>query len=62
MKENAYQSIIQGKIYISVQKNYKHPRQLNINNIHTHTHTHTHTKKEKKNLHVRIILNYAVKS
>ena len=42
MKENAYQSIIQGKIYISVQKNYKHPRQLKINNIHTHT------KKEKK--------------
>ena len=31
MKENAYQSIIQGKIYISVQKNYKHPRQLKIN-------------------------------
>ena len=41
MKENAYQSIIQGKIYISVQKNYKHPRQLKINNIHTQ-------KKKKK--------------
>ena len=48
MKENAYQSIIQGKIYISVQKLYKHPRQLKINNIHTHTHTHTHTKRKKK--------------
>ena len=53
MKENAYQNIIQGKIYISVQKNYKHPRQLKINNI--------HTQKKKKKLHVRIILNYAVK-
>ena len=53
MKENAYQSIIQGKIYISVQKNYEHPRKLKINNIHTHT---------QKELHVRIMLNYAVKS
>ena len=34
MKENAYQGIIQGKIYISVQQNYNHPRQLKINNIH----------------------------
>ena len=52
MKENAYQSIIQGKIYISVQKNYKHPTQLKINNIHT----------KKKKPHVRIMLNYAVKT
>ena len=53
MKENAYQNIIQGKIYISVQKNYKHPRQLKINNIH---------KKKEEKLHVRIMLNYAVKN
>ena len=51
MKENAYQSIIQGKIYISVQKNYKHPRQLKINKY-----------PPKKKLHVRIMLNYTVKS
>ena len=52
MKENAYQSIIQGKIYISVQKNYKHPRQLKISKY----------PPKKKKLHVRIMLNYTVKS
>ena len=54
MKENACQSITKlRQIYISAQKNYKQPRQLKINNIH---------KPKKKRLHVRIMLNYAVKS
>ena len=53
MKENARQSITKlRQIYISAQKNYKQRRQLKINNIH----------KPKKKLHVRIMLNYAVKS
>ena len=55
MKENARQSITKlRQIYISAQKNYKRPRQLKINNI--------HKSKKKKKLHVRIMLNYAVKS
>ena len=55
MKENARQSITKlRQIYISAQKNYKRPRQLKINNI--------HKSKKKKKLHVRFMLNYAVKS
>ena len=54
MKENACQSITKlRQIYISAQKNYKQPRKKKIT-IHTHTHTHK--------LHVRIMLNYAMKS
>ena len=51
MKENAHQNIMKlRQIYVSAQKNYKQPRKLKINNIHT------------KKLHVRIMLNYAMKS